>query len=64
MGIIPKRTTGRKAVKEIKSKCKRTRGKEIAKLRAGKLNARPGEIKKIKEEYYKNYLAGDRKSTR
>ena len=54
MGIIPKRTTGRKAVKEIKSKCKRTRGKEIAKLRAGKLNARPGEIKKIKEEYYKN----------
>ena len=58
MGILPKRTTGRKAIKEIKSKCKRAKGKEKAKLRAGKVHARPGEIRKIKEDYYRNYLAG------
>ena len=37
MEILPKKTTSRKAMKDIKSKCKKTRGKEITKLMTGKI---------------------------
>ena len=54
--IIPQadKGTGRKVYKEVKKKCKKTRGTEITKLKAGKIR-RPGQIKKAKEDFLKTY---------
>ena len=55
-GVIPAadKGTGRKVNKEVKGKTNKVRGKEKNKIKSGKVR-HPGQIKKQKEEYLKNY---------
>ena len=46
--ILPKKVGGRKAWKELKTKMKKTRGKEITKIYNSRKTDKAHEIKKLK----------------
>jgi hypothetical protein len=55
-GVLGKKKYTRKGYKEMKGKCKRTRGKEITKLLGDKYNT-PLDVRKQKDAYLKSFVA-------
>ena len=54
--MLGKKKYTRKGYKEMKGKCKRTRGKEITKLLGDKYNT-PLDVRKQKDAYLKSFVA-------
>jgi small subunit ribosomal protein S24e len=55
--VIPKKATNRKAWKELKTKIRKSRGKERSKLYATRKTDKVEEIRKLKSDYLKTFVA-------
>jgi small subunit ribosomal protein S24e len=55
--ILPKRASNRKAWKELKTKIRKSRGKERSKLYVSRKTDKVEEIRKLKHDYLKTFVA-------